>query len=1084
MKRATVGSGTVKTWFRTGARRLLAAVLLLALAAPVRAAGPDEELIKKADEAMGRADYATAINALTELTTKHTASLHLNRAKYSLGSAYFLKGEPDNAIKVLQPMADPRFPQAEIREAASLLLGQAYTRAGETAKQKGDSKGAEQNLDSAIKTYSDFLGVTGFPRSDNRPDAVYGRAVAELYRGLHDAAIADVDYFQKTWANNPLIVESQFLRATIVGSKAAAMIQAGQKDEGDKLRGQAHHLFQQLLSSRLDVAVANQAAFSAAELWFEAKRYEDSVFYYRQVLPKEDIVTAQQFKVGQMDEAYRKLAASPAVLQAGGANNAPVARRAYERLQQERGKLEQFKSGPNFFVAAALRVAVCYMAQEKWDEAQIIGRHLLRNLEGDAYKVERKSALDIMFRVQIGRQDPDAGLKYYNDFQAEFPKDVVAQDFGLYLAKVYWMKKRHDEALKMIDRMASEYPTGTSTEEAVVTKSSIYLERGDSQSALKHIEIYLKQYPPGKGKFVPETEYRKAQVNQAIGSLDAALKGFREVRAKYGSESFIEDANLQVGTTLVTLGNNSTGTNAVGCFKEAIAELDQFQQRFATSASLPSALLSLGDANVGLLKINVATGNTNAAAENLQAAVTVNKDILKRWPEDKENGPQAQYRIGIAYFWAKQYDKMAVAFDDLARKFKDSPLQADAHFWMGYNHSLQKNYAKAAEEFEIVVRNFPKSQVAPDACLRIGQSWITAAMTIGRSPAMLPPDRRKQWDELIEKAMVAFEKTMADYPQNPAAQTAVQEILNVLTIKLRNKLIAAAGVDAYFKKLLEGSAGQDPALKVNALFALGNLQYASGESKLALGTFDRAVQSGATVELPPQCYEAYGKALQDNARYDDAIKQFQKMVEVAKRTEEWPAWADGVYRVGEACFRKRDFLGARRQFEQFSALADNIRGGKKKADSLTIEERALYNSKSLPDAELGMANILFEEKKYDEAIKRFEEYIGKTRGATRARARAVIGLGMCLLYRGQGQSDFESAERNFSKAADFYTAFDDVVVEAVFMAGQALEKLGRPDDARKNYDDIVKRFPSDPYAAKAKDALAKLPPPQPKQPGK
>lgn len=1057
-------------------------MMTLALAALLQAAGPDEDLIKKADEAMGRADYDAAIQALTELTTKHTASLHLNRAKYSLGSAYFLKGDPESAIKILQPMADPKFPQAEIREAATLLLAQAYTRAGEMAKQKGNPKKAEQDLDNAIKTAKDFEAQ--FPRSENRPDAVYGRAVAELYRGLHDAAVADVDYFQKTWPNNPLIIESQFLRATIIGSKAAAMIQAGQKDEGDKLRGQAHQLFQQLLSGRLDIAVANQAAFSAAELWLEAKRYEDSIFYYRQVLPKDDIVTAQQSKVAQMEEAYRKLAASPQVLQAGGANVAPVARRAFERLQQERGKLEQFRSGPNFFVAASLRVALCFLAQEQWDEAQILCRHLLRNLEGDAVKAERKSALDMMFRVQIGRQDPDAALKYYNDFQAEFPKDAVAQDFGLYLAKVCWIKKRQQDALKMIDRLVAEYPAGTSTEEAVSMKASVYLDMGDVQSALREIQAYLKQYPPGKGKFVPETEFRMAQVNQMLGNTDAALKGFRDVRAKYSSEAFVEDANLQVGVSLVTLGNNSAGTNAVAFFKDAITELDQFQQRYATSASMPSALLTLGDANVGLLKIYMATGNTNALADTLQAVVTANKEILTRWPDDKENGAQAQYRIGIGYFWAKQYDKMAAAFADLDKKFTDSPLRADAHFWVGYNLSLQKEHAKAAEAFGIVVRDYPQSQVAPDSALRIGQCWVTSAMTVGRSPAMLPPDRRKQWDELIEKAMAGFEKTMAEYPQHAASQTAVQEILNILTIKLRNKLIDAAGVDAYFKKLLEGSAGKDPALKLNALFALGNLQYATGEAKMALATFDRAVQSGANVELPPQSYEAYGRALQDNARFDDAIKQFQKMAEIAKRTEEWPAWADAVYRIGEASFRKRDYAGARRQFEQFSALADNVRAGKKKADAMTIEDRALYNSKLLPDAELGMANILFEEKKYDEAIKRFEDYIGKTRGATRARARAVIGLGRSLLFRGQGQADFESAEKNFSKAADFYTAYDDVVAESVFLAGQALEKLGRPDDARKNYDDLIKRFPSDPHAALAKDALAKLPPPAPKQPGK
>ncbi len=1073
MREATWGCRTLGSRRRVGPWRALAAGTLLALA-PAVWAGPDEDLFKKADDALNRADYDAALGALSELTTKYTASQYLNQAKFKLGYAYYLKNEPINAVRILQPLAAPNFPVAEIREAAHLLMGQAMTRVGEMEQ---DAKRKEPHFNDAIKAFTEFLAA--YPKSESRPDAVYSRAVASLYRGSHDDALKDLDYFQQQFPNHALFLDSRFLRATVLGAKAAAMIKAGSKEDGMKVRDQARGQFQELFASRADLALANQAAFSAAQLFFDAENYDDAVGFYRRVLPKPDIVAAQQEKVARLN------AELPAIIRQAGNVNAPRVVQARQRLQTEQAKLEQFKNGPDFYVSAAIRIAVCYMAQEKWDEAQILCRHLLRNLEGDAVKQERKVVLDTMFRVQVGRKDPDAAQKYYDEFQTEFPKDPVAQDNGLFLGKVYWMNERYDDALKAIDRATKEYPTGTSAEEALVTKASVFLSKNAPQQALTQIQSYLKQYPPGKGKFVADSEYRLAQVNQQLGNLADALKGFRDVRTKHADQPFIEDVNLQVGVTLVNLGNASSGTNAASFFNDAVTELDQFQQRYASSQLMPVALLQLNDAYVGLLKLALAAGNTNALAQNIEKAVNASKEILTRWPNDPQHAPMAQYRIGLTYFWAKQYDKMAAAFQELYGKFKESPLQADAHFWVGYNYTLLTNHVKAIEEYGIVTRDFPKSGVAPDASLRVGQGWSSLAFAIGKSRALMPPDKAQQWDYHVEKAIAAFEQTMADYPETPSAQTAVTEILNLLTSKLRNKIIDSAGVDAYFKKLLDGPAGKNTALKVGALFALGNLQLASGESKLAIATFDRAAKEGPAVELDPRSYEAYAKALVANNRFDEAVRAYQKMAEVARKTEEWPAWADAQFGIGHASFLKRDFANARRQFEQFTLLADGVKGNTIKPGSLTLEQRALVNSKSLAEAQLGMASILYEEKKYDDAINKFDAYIQGSRGANRPRARAVIGLGKSYAGRAesrmgdQAKADLEAAYGNLSKAADFYTAFDDIVAEALFLSGQALEKLGRIEEARKIYDDASKRFATDPNGVKARESLAKLPPPPP-----
>lgn len=1035
---------------------------------PRALAAPEDDLMKQADEAMNKADFATAIKALTDVTTKYTASLQINQAKYKLAYAYFLKGEHDNAIKILAPMADPKFPAAEVREVAHLLLGQSYSAAADAIKE--DPKKKDPLLDSAIKTFTSFLNA--YLKSDQRDAAMLGLAVVEMNRGSHDDAIKHIDQFQQQFPNSPFMSDAQFLRPTILGAKAAALLKSGVKEQGVKTRDQARTIFTQLLTTSADLALGNNAAFAAAQLWFDADNFDDAITFYRYVRPKADIAASQEAKVKALEDQKGQIVARAGAM----GMNAPVVQRFFQRLQQEKGKLDAIKSGPDFYVSAAIRIAVCYMKQEKWDEAFVMCRHLLQNLQGDANKQERKIVLDAMFSVQIGLRNADDAKKFDDDFQAQFPKDEMAQNHGIYLAKLYWLKDRPDEALRTIDKMAADYPKGESTEEAVVTKATIFLTKEQPQQALDQLNLYLKQYPPGKGKFVPESEYHRAQVDQQLGNLEKALKEFQEVRTKYGDAQFIDDAFLQVGITLVMLSK----------WDEAITDLTQFKERFATSERMALALLQLGDAHVGKLKIAVGKNDAKSIAESLPSAASAYKDVLGRWPNDAQNAPMAQYRLGLAYFYAKQYANMATEFDKLAKNFPNSPLQADAHFWLGYNFGIQTNWSAAAEQYGIVIKDYPKSTVAPDSSLRLGQAWTSAAFALGRSRALMPPEKARKWDELTGKAMEAYEHTMATYSQTSASPTAVNEILGILTIRLRGKLIDAAGVDGYFLKLLEGPAGKDTTLKVNALFALGNLQYASGDAKRALATFERAIKEGPNVELDPRAYEAFAKALIDNGKFDDAVRAYQKMADVAKKAEEWPTWADAAYGIGDAYFLKKDYANARTQFSLFSDLADKVREGKVKTETLNFEQRALATSKKLPDAQLGMANILLQEGKFDDALKKFTEYIEKSRGVNKPRARAVMGLGHSLMGRAAkagapdaATADYQAAFANFSKVADFYGAFDDIVAEAMFMAGQALEKLNRYDDARKNYEDLIKKYPDDPNTKKAKDALQKLPPPTP-----
>lgn len=63
------------------------------------------------------------------------------------------------------------------------------------------------------------------------------------------------------------------------------------------------------------------------------------------------------------------------------------------------------------------------------------------------------------------------------------------------------------------------------------------------------------------------------------------------------------------------------------------------------------------------------------------------------------------------------------AFRGYIIKHPNSPLAANAQYWVGEIMYSQKNYTKAVDEFVKVLQNYKKSEKAPDAAIKLGFSF-------------------------------------------------------------------------------------------------------------------------------------------------------------------------------------------------------------------------------------------------------------------------------------------------------------------------------------------------------------------------
>ena len=112
---------------------------------------------------------------------------------------------------------------------------------------------------------------------------------------------------------------------------------------------------------------------------------------------------------------------------------------------------------------------------------------------------------------------------------------------------------------------------------------------------------------------------------------------------------------------------------------------------------------------------------------------------------------QADYKAAYALLdpQVRRYADAASAFEQFLKKYPDSPLAANARYWLGESYYVAQDNEHALAAFEQLLREHPDSAKAPGALYKIGR--IRAA--------------RGERDE----ARAAFEQVVKQYPTAPAA---------------------------------------------------------------------------------------------------------------------------------------------------------------------------------------------------------------------------------------------------------------------------------------------------------------------------
>jgi len=134
--------------------------------------------------------------------------------------------------------------------------------------------------------------------------------------------------------------------------------------------------------------------------------------------------------------------------------------------------------------------------------------------------------------------------------------------------------------------------------------------------------------------------------------------------------------------------------------------------------------------------------------------VETEKEVRHEPPKPQE--PQDLYKEGLKLFKMKKYQDAKAAFREFIKEHPNSPMVANAHFWIGECEYKQSRYEEAILEYNKVISKFPKSNKVPDALLK--QAFAFARLG----------DR--------QSARILLKRLIKNYPRTPQAKAAKRQL--------------------------------------------------------------------------------------------------------------------------------------------------------------------------------------------------------------------------------------------------------------------------------------------------------------------
>jgi len=428
-----------------------------------------------------------------------------------------------------------------------------------------------------------------------------------------------------------------------------------------------------------------------------------------------------------------------------------------------------------------------------------------------------------------------------------------------------------------------------------------------------------------------DTLYNTADYREAISV-------YREALAKSGSESSFQEIidKIHYGLAWSFL--------KVGEFKEAIAEFQKIVKNTGDNTVKVAALCQIGDAYQD-------SGDYNKAAE-------VYDSILKDYPGSFYSD-YVQYQLGLVFLKASNYEAAIMAFQNLRNNFPNSTLSDDAYYALGLSYFQREDYESSSAIFAKFQGELKDSYLRAQAVYLLG----TSLYNLGK----------------FTEAIEAFKEIIRSYGQDTElVQKAEYEIADCYD-QMGNEKEAMSR----FKMLR--SKYPDSRLTPEIMWWLGEYYYRHSDLAMARRYFFSLIQDFPKSNLITDTYYVLGSIDSEESRWDDAITNFNKAIELGKSDlagQAAIAIADIYVKQDKPDLALSTYQGAQKGYPNlghliYPKIADIYRTKNDYDQAVVFYRKSLevVPVRQMSDIQFKIAEVLQTQGKADEAI---EEYLKVT----------------------------------------------------------------------------------------------------------
>ena len=978
--------------------------------APAAAADRDAQMLQKGEQLSNEGKHAEAAANYEALVKQFPTSGLVPEANFRAGYAYYNAGNYDAAVAAFKKVLDDKKAAPEFIELALSLTPQVL--AAKAGKLPANDPNRKTALEEAVKQFDVYLAK--YPASEEVESANYSKALALYQLGKYDAAATVLRASMQKFAASPTVQDTQYLLALTIGTMANVAMQnaPGENKAADAQYDEAEKLLRDIITTRKNLALANDAQFQVGELLLarggfiadkdkQAAVMNRALDAYRSVQTKEYVVAAQEQRVAYFIDLRAKSAANQALFKS--------LKRVIEKEQE---KLAQFKERADDTATAKIKCGQIFSQLGRNDESRMVMNFIGQG--GLATEPEQKKLVLYYITRSYAAQNLAAKAEEkYNAFQAAYKGDPLAQDLPLLMGAMYLSEdpklKDANKATKYFAEAAQLYPNTKAASAAVLMQAQAMIALKNFDEALKVLNDTLAKNPAKE--LAVDAEFYRASIFAQTGKTAEAVAAYKKVRETYGGTPQAEQAHFQVGQLLA-------GTEA----KAAVGEMQAFVAKFPKSPLVPAAIFALG-------------GAQNASGQR-DAALATFKDLAAKFPKS-DPAPYAYFERARILNANQKFDECMAVMREFIKGYPESDKLYLAYDFVAQIHTSQSKGAEAIATYEEFVGKRPKDPATASALLKLSTLW--KGYTDAQGPYLaIDETKRAEWRKGVEKGTAAAERLLADFPDSPEVALALKNLLDVQKLQQQVKLKTEADVEKYFLDLA-GKFSGNPGTKAKIVFTLAAYTFEKDKAK-AVGQMASAYKPD--LKFAPEDLDLYGLALIDAKKYDEALAVYQKLA----KDYPLPPSGGGTRDVQEA-----QAIALAGEGKAMQEKGDKAGGGAKFAE---LEKLYGWSTKMI-EVNYGVALDLHDKKQDDEAMKRLLDVIKKQTATAEMRAKSMLLLGRIH----EDNRRYAEAIDNYVKISVYYSAIREPAAEGLWRGGQLLERQASGEIPMPTPKPVVKATP-------------------------